>query len=139
MSEGKKNPGTKFSIDEKEEQQPKETYIEKYFKVKFHARSSPTDTESVQLAVNGETLLIKRESEVILPQRFLLAADHATREVFRQLPNKPRKVVGSVKTYPYERIVEATQKEYEDQKQTGTRETLDDIKKFGFNPEDESE
>jgi len=141
MSEGRKatNPGTNFSKKEEETEQTNETYGEKYFEVVFHARSSPNDTESVQLAVNGETLIMQREMPVIVPQRFLECADHAVRPVFRQLPNKPRKVTGSVKTYPYEKKRPATREEYENQKREGTQKTLDDIRKFGFNPEDESE
>jgi hypothetical protein len=124
------------------EEQPKEVHIEyqkeKYYRVRFQAKSHPNDTDDVMLAVNGETLLIGREKEVVVPQRFLECADHAVHQHFRQLPNKPRKVMGTIKTYPYDRLGEATEMEYFKQKDEGTALTRDAIRKhgFGLEPED---
>lgn len=121
----------------KKDQEPQK-YVEKYYRVRFSARSSVNDTEDVQLSVNGETLVIQREKEVVVPHRFLECADHAEYLQFRQVPNAPRKVVGKVKVYPYERIAEASADEYHKQKTSGTRKLMDDIKRHGFdlNPHD---
>jgi hypothetical protein len=111
--------------------------VERYFKVRFQAKSNVNDTEDVMLAVNGETLVIRRESEVIVPERFLLCADNAVYQHFRQLPGKPRKVVGQIKMYPYDKLGEASEKEYLKQKSDGTRATRDAIRKYGFDSGDE--
>lgn len=112
-----------------------------YWRVKFNAKAAPNDSDDVQLMVNGETLIMQREKEVILPGRFLENADHATYLQFRQVPHQPRKTVGKIKTFPYERIGTATREEYLKQRIEGTRKTQQIIKRFGFdvNPEDLSE
>ena len=109
-----------------------------YWRVKFNAKTTPNDSDDVQLMVNGETLIIQREKEVILPGRFLENADHATYSHFRQVPHQPRKVVGTIKTYPYERIGKAAKKDFDLQRIEGTRKTRQAIKRYGYNvsPED---
>lgn len=105
---------------------------EKYWWVRFNAKSNPNDTDDVQLMVNGETLVIRREVEVVVPDRFLECADHGTYPVFIQTPNKPRKVVGKIQFYPYTRLKEATEEEFLRHKAEGTRQMLTDIQRFGF-------
>ncbi len=114
-------------------QQPEE----KYYRVRFNAKSNPNDTDDVQLSVNGETLQIQRDKDVVIPQRFLECADHTTYDQFRQLPNQPRKVVARLKTYPYNVIAPATKEEYVKQRADGTKKQKESIEKFGFdlNPE----
>ena len=112
-----------------------------YWRVKFNAKTTPNDSDDVQLIVNGETLIMQREKEVILPGRFLEDADHATYLHFRQVPHQPRKKVGTIKTYPYERIGKATKKEYDLQRTEGTKKTRQNIKRYGYDvdPEDLSD
>lgn len=112
-----------------------------YWRVKFNAKTTPNDSDDVQLMVNGETLIMQREKEVVLPGKFLENADHATYLHFRQVPHQPRKVVGRIKTYPYERIGKATRQEYDQQRTEGTKKTRQNIKKHGFDvdPEDLSD
>lgn len=112
-----------------------------YWQVKFNAKTTPNDSDDVQLMVNGETLIIQRERKVVLPGRFLENADHATYLHFRQVPHQPRKIVGKIKTYPYERICKATKQEYEQQKVEGTKKTKQNIKRYGYDvdPEDISD
>lgn len=126
--------GTGYAIQRPESGQdisiPK--YIETYFRVKFNAKSHVNETEDVMLSVNGEVLVIRREREVIVPQRFLECADHATYPHFQQLPNKPRKVIGQIKTFPYTKLGEATKREYETQRNAGTKQSKADVARYGF-------
>jgi hypothetical protein len=104
---------------------------EKYWRVKFQAKSNPNDSEDVQLSVNGETLIIAREREVIIPDRFKECADHGVYPQFRQLPNQPRKIIGRIKTFPYDTIGPATESEYFKAKAEGTRKTIETVNRYG--------
>lgn len=103
-----------------------------YFQVRFQAKAQPNDTEDVQLMVNGETLIIAREKKVVVPGRFLECADHAVYNHYRSEPGHAHKIVARIKTYPYERIREATEAEYLKAKTEGTRTVKQNIKKHGF-------
>jgi len=85
---------------------------EKYYLVQFNEKATPWDTDDVILAVNGEILQIQRGVKVIIPERFKVCADHATYPHFTQMPNEPRKEVGTIKTYPYSEYGEVTEMEY---------------------------
>lgn len=103
----------------------KKKSAEKYFKVIFNAKTAENDPEDVMLGVNGELLNIKRETEVVLPQRFLEVADHASETKWKQLPGQPRKKVGVVKRYPYTVLGPAKKEDYLKAKAEGTKATLD--------------
>ncbi len=105
--------------------------VERYFRVIFHAKSSPNDPEDVQLSVNGDTLIIAREKEVVIPERFKECADHATYPQFRQLPGEPRKIVGKIRVFPYDLLGPATEAEYLKSRTEGTRKTKDIIARHG--------
>lgn len=105
---------------------------EEYWLVQFSAKASVNDTDDVQLAVQGETLVIQREKSVVLPYRFLDCANHARYPHFRQLPNKPRKIVAWIQTYPYQKVRKATKEEFEAQKRDGTKKVRRDIERYGF-------
>lgn len=105
---------------------------EKCWRVIFNAKSSPNDTEDVILSVNGESLVCRREVETIIPDRYKECADHATYVTFRQLPDKPRKIMGRIKKYPYQVVTEATWAEYEKMKAEGTKSTKEAIQKHGY-------
>lgn len=96
---------------------------ERFLKVRFHAKSNPNDTDNVTLGVNGEVLVIKREEEIIIPERFVECARHATYPQFTQLPNQARKVTGKVMTFPFDLLGEGTQEEYLKMKKEGTEKT----------------
>ncbi len=103
-----------------------------YYWVRFSAKSNPNDTDDVILSVNGETLLIRREKDVIIPKRFKECADHAKYPQYRQLPGMPRKVVAWVQFYPYQMLNPATESEFEEMKRLGNKTTAEAIKKYGF-------
>ena len=111
---------------------------EKFWRVRFQSKASPNDPEDVMLSVNGETLIIAREKEVIIPDRYRECADHATYPHFRQLPNQPRKIVGRIKKYPYDILGEATEAEYLQAKATGTRKTKAIVAKHGHDVDPET-
>jgi len=96
---------------------------EKYFWVRFQAKSDPTHKDDVELSVNGETLVLQREKRVALPERFLECADHARYTKFKQLPGEDRKNIAHIRMFPYERLEEATAKEFYSQKAEGTKIT----------------
>jgi hypothetical protein len=106
---------------------------EKYFRVSFQARATENDPEDVTLSVNGETLVIQREKEVIIPGRFKECADHALIRKFKQLPDMPRKIEAPIKLFPYSQLGEATEEEYLAAKAAGDKATSHNIKKYGFN------
>lgn len=110
---------------------PQAKHTETYKRVIFSAKATVNDTTNVILSVNGETLTIQRERPVVLPHRFLECADHATYEMFKQEPGKPRKVTHRIKVYPYSVIGDATAEEYFDMKQRGTEKQKADIAKYG--------
>ncbi len=100
-----------------------ETVKERYFKVVFGHKTSPSDDEDVTLTVNGETLVIARGKDVIIPTRFKECADHTQYPQFRQLPNQPRKIVGHILTFPYSLLGEASAREYFTQLKEGNKKT----------------
>jgi len=108
---------------------------EPYWWVVFQAKTAPQDPDQVNLSVDGEVVVCQRQKEVPLPQRFLECADHATYPQYRQLPNKPRKVVGWITMFPYTKVRKATREEFEEYLRQGTRKTLDDLEKYGFDAE----
>jgi len=102
---------------------PKRDKTEKYYRVTFNHKSSPNDEDDVTLIVNGETLVIQRGVEVIIPERYKECADHATYPVFRQRPNESRKQVGTVMVFPYSLMGEAAEQEYLKQLREGNKKT----------------
>ena len=118
---------------------PQEVVKEETFHwVRFQEKASADAQENVELSVNGETLVMKRNRPVIVPSRFLECADHAVVPIFKQLPNQPRKITGKVKTFPYERITDkgsggmATQTEFMTMMRTGTQKTRADLERYGI-------
>lgn len=102
---------------------------EKYYRMRFHAKSHPNDEDNVILSVNGETIVVERQKEVVLPERYKVCADNARSPQFRQLPNQTRKIVGEVMTFPFDLLGEGTEAEYMKMKSEGTKATRDSIAK----------
>lgn len=100
---------------------------EKYYRVIFNAKGSPSDQDDVQLSVNGEQLLIRREEPVIIPGRFKECADNTRYPMTRQEPGKLRKTITWVQTFPYAPIGEATEEEFLAQKAEGTKKVRNDV------------
>lgn len=92
----------------------------KYKVVKFHPKSQENHPDEVVLSVNGETLQIQRDVEVVLPESFLEAADHATYDK-HMVGSSSRKVTGRIKLYPYDTLRDATEKEFKAQRSEGAR------------------
>jgi hypothetical protein len=102
---------------------------EKHYLVRFHDKSHPNDTDQVILSVNGETLMIKRGSTVTLPERFVECARNATYPVYRQEPGHDRKVVGRVRTYPFDIQGEGRPEDYRRSKAEGTRQVYEALER----------
>lgn len=106
---------------------------EKYYRVRFNGKARPDDYDDVILSVNGETLVIQREKEVIVPGRFKECADHAMYQVFRQRPGEDRKVAGTVSVFPYSLLGEASEKDWLEFKTAGDKKQKENIKRYGYN------
>jgi len=104
---------------------------EKYFRVIFDDKSNVNDLDSVQLGCNGEFLVIARQTEVVLPERFLEVARHGGYPVSRQEPGKPRKTTGMVTYFPFRSLGPATRDEYLRSKAEGTAKTKRSLAQFG--------
>lgn len=101
---------------------------EKFHRVKFHAKSNPNDQEDVELSCQGETLIVQREREVCIPERFVEVARNARYPQFRQMPNEQRKIVGHVMVFPFDVLGEGTEEDYLNMKRSGTKSTRDAMK-----------
>jgi len=113
--------------------QPKEKHVKSdFYRVRFTEKSNPADPDDVMLAVNGENLICQRGVEVIIPARFKECADHGTFPVFKQLPNKPRKIVAKIQYFPYQYMGPATEADFVRMKKEGTKKTKEHVKQFGF-------
>jgi len=111
---------------------------EKYFRVRFHPKGHPNDPDDVCLIVNGETLNIQREAEIIIPGRFKECADNARYPVHKEVPGRDRKVTHWIRTFNYDLIGEATEQEFKKMFNEGNKRTRENIKRYGYNvqPED---
>ncbi len=96
---------------------------EKFFRVRFAAKSSRNDTDKVMISVNGDTLTIRRGDEVVIPERFVNAARDAVTEHFVTKPDgSDRKTRSSVITYPFTVVGPGTEAEYRQLRDVGTAE-----------------
>lgn len=94
---------------------------EGYKRVRFHVKSRPDDDDDVTLAVNGDVLKIQRSMEVVIPDRYVECAKNARYPQFKQMPNQPRKIVGEILVYPYDMLGDATEAEYLQMREAGTK------------------
>ena len=95
--------------------------VEGYWEVVFAPAKSENDPVDVRLLWEGQCLIIKRMTEVVLPGFYLEVADHATRDHFTQTPEHGRKRIGIIQEYPYTTLREASREEYLSQKEAGDR------------------
>ena len=102
---------------------------EKYYRVRFHNKSSPTDADDVQLSVNGEPIVIERGKETIIRERYKICADNAAYPTFTQSPGHNRKVTGEIHVFPYDLIGDATEDEYKKLLREGNKATREAAKK----------
>jgi len=93
---------------------------EKYWLVEFNQAGSTNDCPHVPLIVNNWDLRITRGKQVVIPHRFLEAAQHA--EQTNYVPDdsavgvgrQPMKAQGKIMRFPPRILREATRKEFED-------------------------
>lgn len=105
---------------------------ETYWRVRFQERQSENEEESVKLACNGETLILRRNTEVIIPGRFREIADHAKKQRWVYVPGHNRKIESPIAVYPYQLIGQATEAEYFESLNRGTELTKEMIERHGF-------
>ena len=105
---------------------------EGYTKVRFHVKSRPDDDENVVLAVNGDVLVIQRNQQVIIPDRYLDCARNAKYPQFKQMPNQPRKIIGEILVYPFDILGTATEEEFNALKAEGNRISRDTLSRAAF-------
>lgn len=102
---------------------------EKFYRVRFHNKSASTDSDDVQLAVNGDPLVLERGKETIIRERYKVCADNAAFPTFTQEPGRNRKVTGEIHLFPYDLLGEATEEEYKKLLREGNKATRDAAKK----------
>ena len=91
-----------------------------YTRVKFYPKSHKEQPDDVILSVNGDTIIMMRDQEVVLPDYFLEAADHATFNQYKTGIGNSRKVIMQVRLYPYALLGKGTKVEYIKQRAVGT-------------------
>lgn len=109
----------------------KEQSVKKYYKVRFHERTSTTEPANVTLGINGEILVIQRGKEVILPEEFVELARSCVIRFNYPVP-EGQKTVRKKFTMPrcsFDLLGETTEAEYLKMKREGTEQTLKDLKK----------
>ncbi|MFA5107765.1 MAG: hypothetical protein WC497_05590 [Patescibacteria group bacterium] len=131
MSRTAKSTGPEVQAADDGAKEVAEKPKEKYYRMKFHAKSSPNDQDDVVLSVNGESVVIERQKEVVLPERYKVCAENARSPQFRQMPNQTRKIVGEVITFPFDLLGEGTEEQYLEMKRSGTKATRDAVAKDG--------
>ena len=120
-----KAPRGRPPIDKKQRFDPKSRGYKGYWEITFQPKAHPNDFDDVTLSVNGQCLQMKREEAVILPGRFLEAADNAVYPTYSQRPGHDRKITGFVKFFPYIVLREADEDEYRKMKADGDKVTAD--------------
>ncbi len=131
VRKSKKNGKAGFYIENTEYGVPEE--YRGYWKVRFHPISHPNDFPDVQLSPNGETMVFARDKIVTIPGRYREAADHTTYNKFTQVPNQPRKIASTIKTYNYDIIGKSTKAEFDKERREGNKVVAENIRRFGFN------
>jgi hypothetical protein len=91
-----------------------------YKRVKFHTKSDKHQPNDVILSLNGLTLLIQRDREIVLPDYFLRVADEATYDQFKP-GSGSRQIIAKVRLYPYDILGPATKEEYESARADGAK------------------
>ena len=100
-----------------------------YHRVMFGGNELSTDTENVELSVNGEMLIMRRLHPVILPSRFLECADHAVVQSWRVLPGgRPAPVY--TRMFPYLYLGSASAEDYRRQILNGRRQMAQALRKM---------
>jgi len=105
---------------------------EKFFMVKIHSPSTDNEENVAKLGCNGEILLVKRGEEVPLPQRFIEVLEHGVRDHYKFEPGRPRKSVGKISTYPYEKGKEVSREFFEQWRRKGTEQNIEHWMKQGL-------
>lgn len=105
---------------------------ERYFMVKIHSPQTENEEEVAQVGCNGEILLIKRGEEVPLPERYIEVLEHGVRDHYKFEPGRPRKLVGKIVTYPFERGKEVTREFFQEWRRRGTEQNTEHWNKQGL-------
>lgn len=100
-----------------------------YFCVKFSEASDEAAVQDIPLSVNGETLLIQRGKEVIIPKEFLDVAEHAKIMSRKYDPVENVMTPKIIQKFPYTVIRQATEAEFLQMKKEGTKKTIEEMKR----------
>jgi hypothetical protein len=111
---------------------------EKYWWVEFAGRSSPQDTEKVEISWEGIRITVARETEVALPERFLGVCDCAVQKLFEPAPRGTNayQPAGELKRRPYRKLREATREDFLKQWNDGNAITRRTVQASGGKPHD---
>jgi len=102
---------------------PEASTDEKYYRVFIHEKSRQEDSNTIYVAVNGESLVLRRGSEVVLPQRFIEDLNHAVVPTYANEadPYNGRAKTGAVRRAGYNILGPSTKEEFRRMKVEGRR------------------
>lgn len=113
---------------------------EKYFFVIFPGKSSPQDTEKVEIGWQGLRITVSREKQVALPQRFIGVCDNAVQQLFEPAARGTQAYVraGELKRRSYRLIGPATREDFLKQWAEGNDITRRSVQAAGGKPMENS-
>jgi len=106
----------------RDEERIKQVQNERFFMVKLQPPANDNEERVAQIGVNGDILLVLRGEEVPLPQSYIEVLEHGEHDHYKFEPGKPRKSVGKIRTYPFEKGREVTREFYIEWRRKGTEQ-----------------
>jgi hypothetical protein len=114
---------------------------ERYFFVEFPPRSSPQDSEKVEVSWQGIRITVSREVKVALPEKYLGVCDNAVQKVFEPADRGTAayRSTGVVRRRPYMKHGPATREDFLTQWNEGNAITRRTVVAAGGRPHDASQ
>lgn len=141
------NEAWETEMPKETEEVPKETEeaeipaksTEKYFKVRFHERTSESESENITLGVNGNILVIRRGVPVVIPESFVKTARRAVIR-YRYTDTKSGKPVSrKLARCSFDILGESSEAEFLKMKEEGTRKTMKALEDEAVQETDDAE
>ena len=132
-------PEETAEVNETEEAEIPVKSAEKYFKVRFHERTSESESENITLGVNGNILVIRRGVPVVIPESFVKTARRAVIR-YRYTDTKSGKPVSrKLARCSFDILGESSETEFLKMKEEGTRKTMKALEDEAVQETDDAE
>lgn len=96
---------------------------EKFYRVRFHERTSNSEPENITLGVNGNILVIRRGVTVVIPECFVQTARRAVIKYRYEDINTKKIINRKIARCSFDILGEGTEAEFMKLKADGTRKT----------------